>query len=157
MIFVTQYVCAQDYDIRIYDESNGLNRNYINDIKVDKDGFYWLATETGIVRFDGNNFTTFPSTERNGMYPGVIKLHIFRNSLYLIYEKKGCIKFNTDDFTISKVSDDHIDDILQDNDSTFFVLEKSKLHKWINGKSIHSIKRKNWVLLSSHRQIQRRK
>ncbi len=139
MIFVTQYVCAQDYDIRIYDESNGLNRNYINDIKVDKDGFYWLATEKGIIRFDGNNFTTFPSTERNGMNPGVIKLHIFRNSLYLIYEKKGCLKFNTDDFTISKVSDEHIDDILQDNDSTLYVLEKSKLHKWINGKSIHSI------------------
>ena len=38
---------------------NGLSNNYVKDIVQDNQGFIWVATETGLNRFDGKNFTTY--------------------------------------------------------------------------------------------------
>lgn len=47
------------YHLRQYDNSSGLPQNSVNDIASDKDGYLWLATEDGLVRFDGSRFVTF--------------------------------------------------------------------------------------------------
>lgn len=50
---------AQDY---LYDQwgvKEGLPQNTINQILQTSDGYIWLATEGGLARFDGINFTTF--------------------------------------------------------------------------------------------------
>lgn len=41
---------------------NGLPQNTINDIAFDKHGFVWLATEDGIVRYDGANCKVYNSS-----------------------------------------------------------------------------------------------
>lgn len=38
---------------------NGLSHNYATAILQDKDGFYWIATNDGLNRFDGSAFTVF--------------------------------------------------------------------------------------------------
>jgi signal transduction histidine kinase/ligand-binding sensor domain-containing protein/DNA-binding response OmpR family regulator len=38
---------------------NGLSNNYVLDIAQDKQGFIWIASESGLSRFDGKNFITF--------------------------------------------------------------------------------------------------
>ncbi|MBQ7195470.1 MAG: helix-turn-helix domain-containing protein [Bacteroidales bacterium] len=48
-----------------YDISNGLPVNEVNCIRQDADGFLWLATRSGIVRYDGYDFTQFKSTIDN--------------------------------------------------------------------------------------------
>lgn len=40
---------------------DGLSNNYVKDIVQDGQGFVWIATETGLNRFDGRNFTTYTS------------------------------------------------------------------------------------------------
>jgi signal transduction histidine kinase len=47
------------YAQRHYTDENGLPQNSIKFIAPDKSGFVWLATENGVVRFDGQHFRTF--------------------------------------------------------------------------------------------------
>lgn len=120
---------SQHFSVITYDERNGLNRNYINEIVRDSHGYYWLATEKGIIRFDGNHFTSFPLTEKFGTNSVVEKMHLFKNNLYLIYENHGCLKFNVDDLSVETITSEAADDVLQENDSTFYLLLKSRLLK----------------------------
>jgi ligand-binding sensor domain-containing protein/signal transduction histidine kinase len=49
----------KNYQVVQYTDDNGLPQNSIKGIGADSDGFVWLATEDGLVRFDGRNFYTF--------------------------------------------------------------------------------------------------
>ena len=45
-----------DFDVKKLGLREGLSSNYILDIKQDKWGFMWFATEQGLNRFDGSRF-----------------------------------------------------------------------------------------------------
>ncbi len=47
------------YIIQHYVSENGLPQNSVKSIQFDKDGYCWLATEAGLVRFDNNSFLSF--------------------------------------------------------------------------------------------------
>ncbi|MFN4314793.1 MAG: ATP-binding protein [Chitinophagaceae bacterium] len=48
------------YNIRHYTNENGLPAIGVNGIQLDKkNGFLWIGTQGGLVRFDGRNFTNF--------------------------------------------------------------------------------------------------
>ncbi|REA56525.1 hypothetical protein DSL64_26780 [Dyadobacter luteus] len=47
------------YSLKHYTAENGLPQNTIKSIAADSDGFLWLTTEDGLVRFDGRRFHTF--------------------------------------------------------------------------------------------------
>jgi signal transduction histidine kinase len=47
------------YSITHYNSDNALPQNSINGMAFDKNGFLWLATKMGIVRFDGKNFREY--------------------------------------------------------------------------------------------------
>ena len=49
----------QKYTVVNYTDENGLPQNSVKGITVDKEGFLWLITENGLVRFDGQRFHTF--------------------------------------------------------------------------------------------------
>lgn len=51
------------FSIRQYNTDNGLPQNSVNSIQFDKLGYCWLATEMGLVRFDGKTFREFGNTE----------------------------------------------------------------------------------------------
>ncbi|MDQ6478068.1 hypothetical protein [Dyadobacter sp. LHD-138] len=42
-----------------YTDENGLPQNSVKDIAPDLEGFVWLTTENGLVRFDGRRFKVF--------------------------------------------------------------------------------------------------
>jgi signal transduction histidine kinase len=42
--------------VRHYTSDNGLPQNSIRSIKIDREGYTWLATEAGVVRYDGRQF-----------------------------------------------------------------------------------------------------
>ena len=48
-----------EYSITNYNGDNALPQNSINDMAFDRNGFLWLATEMGVVRFDGRNFREY--------------------------------------------------------------------------------------------------
>ncbi|MET7253675.1 sensor histidine kinase [Dyadobacter fermentans] len=47
------------YSVRHYTSDNGLPQNTVRAITQDQEGFIWLATDMGLVRFDGQSFVTF--------------------------------------------------------------------------------------------------
>ena len=52
---------ALDSQFRIikFDNSNGLITNLIKNITQDTTGYIWLATDGGLLKYDGNKFQTF--------------------------------------------------------------------------------------------------
>ncbi|WP_159469800.1 ATP-binding protein [Dyadobacter sp. 3J3] len=49
----------KNYSVTHYNGDNGLPQNSVKSIAADADGFIWLATEDGLVRFDGQHFYVF--------------------------------------------------------------------------------------------------
>ena len=61
------YPQKDNYVIKQYNSENGLPQNSVKAIKFDKSGFCWLATESGIVRFDNTNFKHYGSDIIKGL------------------------------------------------------------------------------------------
>lgn len=49
--------------IKNYGVSDGLKQTTVYDIVLDKNGYIWLATQSGIDKFDGYNFTNYAQNE----------------------------------------------------------------------------------------------
>lgn len=60
---------TSSYNIQHFTDENGLPQNSVKFIAPDKDGFLWLATENGLVRFEGNGFRNFTSNRISYIYP----------------------------------------------------------------------------------------
>jgi len=75
----------QDYSLRTWTSDNGLPVNGIRAIRQTPDGFIWLATEEGLVRFDGNSFFTFdPSNTPAFADKDVQSLYLFSDSSMVV-------------------------------------------------------------------------
>lgn len=72
---------AQDYTIKRLGVENGLSNNYVMNIAQDKKGFMWFATESGLSRFDGNNFRVY---KKNTSKDNAISA----NALNMVYTDK---------------------------------------------------------------------
>jgi signal transduction histidine kinase/ligand-binding sensor domain-containing protein len=120
---------------QLYNEANGLGRHSILDVVRDTNGFYWLATEKGIVRFDGANFTEINppepyATER------VRYLYVYNHWLYVIYVRQGCVRLNLKNYSFETITDLHVTGVHQlsdkrvvimDNAGNLYVRENDKL------------------------------
>lgn len=52
--------------IKQYGVSDGLTQTSVSDIALDKNGYIWLATQSGIDKFDGYNFTNYAQSDLPG-------------------------------------------------------------------------------------------
>ena len=52
---------ADDYMFKYFDVGSGLSNNSIYAILKDSKGFLWLATESGLNRYDGYDFSVYRS------------------------------------------------------------------------------------------------
>ena len=64
LLFVLTGVYAQPgkYFIQHFNSENGLPQSSIKGLEIDSKGYVWLATETGLVRYDGSNFKLYNRT-----------------------------------------------------------------------------------------------
>jgi signal transduction histidine kinase/ligand-binding sensor domain-containing protein len=63
----SQSAGSQNFVVTQFGLDEGLPQSSVNDIIQTKDGYIWLATYGGLVRFDGNTFTTFDRSNTPGM------------------------------------------------------------------------------------------
>ncbi|MFN0058860.1 MAG: two-component regulator propeller domain-containing protein [Planctomycetota bacterium] len=61
-----------EYSLNSWTKKDGLPLNSISDIVQTRDGYLWLASERGLVRFDGARFTVFDSQSIPGLTSEVI-------------------------------------------------------------------------------------
>ncbi len=63
-----QTVSFENYVVTQFGLEEGLPQSSVNDIIQTGDGYIWLATFGGIVRFDGNSFTVFNKSNISQLY-----------------------------------------------------------------------------------------
>ncbi len=112
---------------RMYTSGSGLPNSQINNIYQDSDGFIWIATENGLARFDGMDFSTFRfSRNATSTIASDLVLTIFEDSrgTNWVGTSAGLQIFDEEYNSFSKVdlhdedvpsSNQHIADIIQVN------------------------------------------
>ncbi len=87
--------------ILYWDTENGLPQNTVNDIVQRKDGFIFLATNDGFVRFDGVRFKDYRLQDYPEMISNRIKYLFIDNNdiIYIVTESNDIIKFSDEKFT----------------------------------------------------------
>ena len=84
IFLLNTYSYAQNKNYKIIDVNNGLPSNYVYRSIEDHKGFLWIATDAGLVRFDGKHSQLF--TTKQGLPDNVV--------LALAIEKNGRIWVN---------------------------------------------------------------
>ncbi len=83
-----------NYVVTQYGLEEGLPQSSVNDIIQTKDGYLWLATFGGLVRFDGHSFTTYNRSNTEGMkFDRVIQLYEDFYQNIWIRAEEGILKF----------------------------------------------------------------
>lgn len=59
MLLICHFSYCYEQSYRFFNVNNGLSSSRINSIRQDHEGYVWIATEDGLNRFDGNQFTVY--------------------------------------------------------------------------------------------------
>ena len=59
--FTIQPDLFDEFQVRAWDNQNGLPQNHVGAVASDRRGYLWIATWTGLSRFSGQGFVTFDS------------------------------------------------------------------------------------------------
>src|SRR5436190_13029822 len=65
LLFVSTATQAQEYRFRLYRVEQGLPSDVIKAVAQDALGFIWIATDDGLVKYDGLKFTTYKAALRS--------------------------------------------------------------------------------------------
>lgn len=121
--------------INNYNSENGLPQNSAKSAAFDKDGFLWVGTEMGLVRFDGNRFKTFNHNNTPQLaYDRIVKVGLMNDhTMYFRDEKSGLYRFDTRQ-QIQKVGSDS--ELLTHNSMPgFFDLQRA----WTDNKKLENM------------------
>jgi hypothetical protein len=110
-LFLSIDVAGQE-ELTLYDDTNGLPRSYINDIRQDRNGYFWMATERGIIRYDGRSFVEVPPKDQAYRFQEVTRLELENDSLYVIYRDSGCMVLDLASLRYRLLFREAVDDIL---------------------------------------------
>lgn len=96
---LSQGLDLQNYVITQYGMEDGLPQSTVNDIIQSQDGYIWLATNGGLVRFDGNSFTTFNRANTPNMrFDRIIKLYEDGQGAIWIITESGMLRMKDGEF-----------------------------------------------------------
>jgi len=127
---------GQKREIKLYNIENGLNTNGVNDFIKDDLGNFWIGTDVGLKKFDGINFIDIKIKNKYFNKKSIKKIAFFNNSLYIIYNNRGCISLNLSNFNYKLISQENVDDIYIDKNITFLLLSNNTIVILKNGKKI---------------------
>jgi signal transduction histidine kinase/ligand-binding sensor domain-containing protein len=97
---------AASFVVRQWDTRSGLPQNSVNDIAQTPDGYLWLATFGGLVRFDGVRFTTFSSRDHPGIGSDrALQLAVDSAGALWVGTENGLIRYAGGVFTTFTVRD----------------------------------------------------
>jgi len=74
-LFTGATVCGQEYRFHQYRVEQGLPSDVIKGVSQDSLGFLWIATDDGLVKYDGLRFTTYKSAMHSQYTKGFLNTH----------------------------------------------------------------------------------
>ena len=115
---------------------NGLPQNSVRDIVQTRDGYIWLTTFDGLVRFDGVRFTVFNKSNS----PGIVTNRFYflyqdaQGDLWAMTEDAGVTRLHAGRFTtyttVQGLPDNKINAIGGDGQGRLNFLEHLPAHSW---------------------------
>lgn len=133
-------ISRQPYMIESWHIEDGLPQNSVYALTQTSDGYIWLGTQEGLVRYDGVRFVVFDTRTT---------AELKHNWIYVLYEDRdralwigtqggGVTRLNDGRFTTFRISEglagDWVYDILQDRDGVIWVATNGGLSRWVDGK-----------------------
>lgn len=95
------------YFIQHYTNENGLPANGVKGIELDKkSGFLWVATQAGLVRFDGKNFKHFGSAK---------SVSIPSRIVFIAKNREETIYCEEDNFSVYRIEDNQAEWVTTDS------------------------------------------
>src|SRR3954467_7378609 len=93
------FLAAQTYNFTNYGVKDGLAQSNVSGIIQDSAGFFWLATDGGVSRFDGKNFINY--TTENGLADNNVSAIFLdkNNHIWLGHENGALTKYDGKTFT----------------------------------------------------------
>jgi ligand-binding sensor domain-containing protein/signal transduction histidine kinase len=129
----------QHYGYQSWQTDDGLPQNTVHAALQTRDGYMWFATEAGLVRFDGAQFTVFD--RRNTPQLGsdlIYSLFEDRRGGLWISTSGGLTRFENGEFKVFRTSDglpaDSVWSVYQSRDGTVWVLTTAGLGKFAGGR-----------------------
>jgi signal transduction histidine kinase/ligand-binding sensor domain-containing protein/DNA-binding response OmpR family regulator len=99
-------IYAQPLAIKHLEVKNGLSNNYIVDIAQDQPGCIWIATESGLNKFDGRHFTAYTS-KNSDLISNELNALLFdkeENTLWIGTQRDGISLFNSASQTFTNLT-----------------------------------------------------
>ncbi len=89
-----------DYVIEVWSAEEGLPSNNLRHVAKDKDGFLWISTFNGLVRFDGNKFKNFDTENVPVLFSSAFYsvLPLPNGNMYIGTQSSGLILYKNEKF-----------------------------------------------------------
>lgn len=131
------YSVSAQYRFDSWTTDNGLPQASVNDILQTRDGYLWLATFGGLVRFDGLRFQVFNTGNTKGLRTSRF-LRLFEDragNLWIITEGQGVTRYKDDSFTTYTTDQglfsNQVGPIYEDSAGILKLKNGSQLMQWV--------------------------
>lgn len=92
-----------EYSIQVWNTDHGLPQNSVTDIIQTSDGFLWIATFDGLVRYDGYQFRIYkPSEHFPSITNRIYKLFEDSNKLWIVTQDKDLLKIDKEEIILQE-------------------------------------------------------
>lgn len=124
-LFVQHQSLAQKYYFDQYSVKEGLSQSKVNDVLQDEKGYVWLGTESGISRFDGENFINYQPEDGTAEKSVKVIFKDSKNNLWFGHKAGNITHYDGQDFSVHPVSDTigkaDITSIIEDGDGNLWI------------------------------------
>ena len=116
---------AQVYDFVVHNRETGLAGVQVNDITQDEKGYLWIATNSGVSRFDGNSFINY--REKQGLAENICSTIFCDNQgrVWVGHQSAGVSIINSNSIEILSETDglanNEVHDIFQDLEGKIWI------------------------------------
>ncbi|WP_265594972.1 sensor histidine kinase [Haloferula sp. BvORR071] len=140
-----QQVPEENFSIRAWETDEGLPHNGVNGIFQSRDGFLWLATQGGLVRFNGIEFLQRRSELLDNPRASRVADVIEENddTLLVACDVSGLVRLTKDGFSVHPLSAElgegrRINAIFSEAPDVFWILRNDRnVWRWDHGKILH--------------------
>ena len=128
-----------EYFIQNWTTDDGLTQNSVNDIVQTRDGYLWLATYGGLVRYDGVNFETYTIGNTPGLESNrIITLLETDSGRLWIGHREGGISILEDGKiqtpkVLEVISKEFVLDFCEDFEGNIWIASGNGLYRYSNG------------------------
>lgn len=125
--------------LRSWNTEDGLTSESANDLIQTTDGYIWIATYTGLHRFDGKDFTIFNSQNSSIPSSNVLNLDLDKKGELWIGTLHGIVKYQNGEFVtpqeLEKITNFSIEKMLiTDSDELWFSTKSNHLFRYHKGR-----------------------